>query len=227
MARPSRILTLVAISTGLSLLFTRLAHGHALGKPVAGGILIGNAGAYDRLTRILLGSLFRSIASDVAASASEGARVLDVGCGPGHLSARLAHDHGLEVTGLDLDPAMIERARANAERAAPSDGRVPTFVEGDVAALRLEDASFDLVVSTFSFHHWSDPAAGIGEIARVLRPAGRALIWDLRPGSRLLHDHLPDAVPILHAGPLRVVAVRPWPWPWRLSLLQRMELARD
>jgi SAM-dependent methyltransferase len=43
--------------------------------------------------------------------------VLEVGCGPGHLSIRLARQPGLDVTGLDLDPAMIERARANADRA--------------------------------------------------------------------------------------------------------------
>ena len=227
MARLSRILALVAISTGVSLLVTRLAHGHPLSRPVPGGILIGNAGAYDRLTHILLGSLIRSIAADIAASAAPGARVLDVGCGPGHLSARLAQYHGLEVTGLDLDPAMIERARANVARPTTPPGRQPMFAEGDVAALPFEDAAFDLVVSTFSFHHWSDPAVGIGEIARVLRPGGRAFIWDLRPGSRLLHDHLPDALPILHAGPLRVAAVKPWRWPWRVSLVQRVELARD
>jgi ubiquinone/menaquinone biosynthesis C-methylase UbiE len=136
----------------VSLLIIRLVHGHALGRPVAGGILIANAGAYDRLTHLLLGSLIRSIGADIAASATPGARVLDVGCGPGHLSARLAHDHGLEVTGLDLDPAMIERASAHAARAVASPGRQPSFVEGDVAALPFEDASFDLVVSTFSFH---------------------------------------------------------------------------
>jgi ubiquinone/menaquinone biosynthesis C-methylase UbiE len=136
----------------VSLLIIRLVHGHALGRPVAGGILIANAGAYDRLTPLLLGSLIRSIGADIAASATPGARVLDVGCGPGHLSARLAHDHGLEVTGLDLDPAMIERASAHAARAVASPGRQPSFVEGDVAALPFEDASFDLVVSTFSFH---------------------------------------------------------------------------
>ena len=227
MARLLRILALVAVSTGLSLLVSRFAHGHAFGRPVAGGILITNAGAYDRLTHILLGWLIRSIAADIAASATPGARVLDVGCGPGHLAARLAHDHGLDVTGLDLDPAMIERARANVARPTAPRGRQPTFAEGDVAALPFEDASFDLVVSTFSFHHWSDPAVGIAEMARVLRPGGRALIWDLRPGSRLVHEHLPDAISIFHAGPLRVVAVRPWRWPWRVSLLQRMELVRD
>ena len=51
-----------------------------------------------------------------AVAAPDGARVLEVGCGPGHLSIRLARHHGLDVTGLDLDPAMVERARVNAGR---------------------------------------------------------------------------------------------------------------
>jgi ubiquinone/menaquinone biosynthesis C-methylase UbiE len=55
---------------------------------------------------------------------------------------------------------------------------------GDVAALAFPDRSFDLVVSTLSMHHWADPAAGLAEIGRALRPGARALIWDFRPGVR-------------------------------------------
>jgi SAM-dependent methyltransferase len=221
------MLALVAVSTGVALLLSRHARGHALGRHEPGGILIGNAGAYDRLTRILLGPLFRAIATDVAAVAPPGARVLEVGCGPGHLSTRLAHDQGLVVTGLDLDPVMVERAWGNAARTATTDGRGPTFVTGDVAGLPFEDASFDFVVSTFSVHHWSDPQTGLGEIARVLRPGGRALVWDLGPGWQLFHAHLPDPAESLRAGGLRMVSAGPWRWPWRFSVSRRLELARD
>lgn len=107
--------------------------GTALGRRVPGGILIGDAGAYDRLSGFLLGSLYGSIAADVASVVPAGGRVLEVGCGPGHLSIRLADQHGFDVTGLDLDPVMIERARAKVAHGSPGDERRPAFVVGDAA----------------------------------------------------------------------------------------------
>jgi hypothetical protein len=84
------------------------------GRRVAGGVLVGDPVLYDALShRLLLGSLFTGIPADVAAVAPEGARVLEVGCGPGRLSILLAGEYDLDVTGLDLDPVMIERAGAN------------------------------------------------------------------------------------------------------------------
>jgi SAM-dependent methyltransferase len=162
--------------------------------------------------------------------APDGARVLEVGCGPGHLSTRLAH-HGFDVTGLDLDPAMIARAQANADRPRNGDQRRPSFLVGNVASLAFPDGSFDLVVSTLSMHHWADPTAGLAEIGRVLRPDGRALIWDFRPGVRPhlfgpRHVHMPDPVHHTRSSPLRVVNTTPWPWPRRFNLTQRIELVR-
>ena len=210
-----------------------LRHGRraAQGHQAPGGILIGDADVYDALSRLLLGQLHRRIAADVAAVAPDGAQVLEVGCGPGHLSVQLAGQHRLEVTGLDLDPAMIARAAANTDRAANRGGRRPSFLVGDVAALAFPDRSFDLVVSTLSMHHWADPAAGLAEIGRVLRPGARALIWDFRPGVRPhpfgpRHAHIPDPVDHTRGSRLRVVKATPWSWPWRFQLTQRMELAR-
>jgi SAM-dependent methyltransferase len=209
-----------------------LRHGRhaARGHQAPGGVLIGDAVLYDTLSRFLLGPFIARIAADVAAVAPDGARVLEVGCGPGRLSIRLARQHGLEVTGLDLDPAMIARARANTDRAANRGGRRPSFLVGDVAALAFPDRSFDLVVSTLSMHHWADPAAALAEIGRVLRPGGRALIWDFRPGVRPhlfgpRHGHIPDPVDHTRGARLRVVKATPWSWPWRFQLTQRIELA--
>ena len=54
-----------------------------------------------------------------------------------------------------------------------------TFFSGMAEALPLQDASVDLALSTISFHHWQDQAAGIREIARVLRPGGHFLLVDM------------------------------------------------
>jgi ubiquinone/menaquinone biosynthesis C-methylase UbiE len=133
------------------------------------------------------------------------------------------------VTGLDLDSAMIGRARANADRPGGGHQPRPSFLVGDVAALAFPDRSFDLVISTLSMHHWADPTAGLAEIGRVLRPGGRALVWDFRPGVRPhpfapRHAHVPDPAEQIRGSSLRAVDVTPWPWPWRLNLSQRIEL---
>ncbi|HZA26131.1 MAG TPA: class I SAM-dependent methyltransferase [Actinomycetota bacterium] len=203
----------------------RRSHG---GHAVPGGTIIGDAVAYDAVShRFLLGSFFRRIAEDVAAVAPEGGRVLEVGCGPGHLSILLARRHGLDVTGLDLDEAMIERARTNAYRPGHGGFRRPTFLVGDVASLGFPDGSFDLVLSTLSMHHWADPAAGLAEIGRVLRPNGRALIWDLRPGIVPFHRAVSDPLQHVHGSQLRMGSATPWRWPWRLKLTQRIEMVRS
>jgi SAM-dependent methyltransferase len=224
-ARP-RTLVIIGATAAAGTLVVRHAHG-AMGQRVHGGILIRDAALYDAIShRLLLGSLFERIAADVAAVAPDGARVLEVGCGPGRLSILLARRHGLDVTGLDLDPAMVERARANAARSAEQHGRKPSFLVGDVASLAFPDRSFDLVVSTLSMHHWADPMAGLAEIGRVLRPGGLALVWDFRAGRVPLHGHLPDPVEHAHGSPLRVVTATPWRWPWWFRLMQRIELGR-
>jgi SAM-dependent methyltransferase len=227
----SRKFVLLAGAAAAAVAVVRHGRSAARGHEVPGGILIGDAAVYDACSRLLLGSLFDGVAADVAAVAPDGARVLEVGCGPGRLSIRLARQPGLDVTGLDLDPAMVERARANADRLGNGDGRRPSFLVGDAASLAFPDASFDLVVSTFSMHHWADATAGLAEIARVLRPGARALIWDFRPGVRPhpfgpRHAHMPDPVEHARSSPLRVVNATPWPWPWRLKLTQRIELVR-
>jgi SAM-dependent methyltransferase len=123
------------------------------------------------------------------------------------------------VAGIDLDPAMIDRARL---RLGPSaDVRV-----ADVAALPFDDSSFDAVVSTLSMHHWADTAAGLAEVARVLRPDGVALVYDLGGAFVPLHggghhpvDHVRDSV-------LVVVDDRPWRWPGPVALTHRIEARR-
>ena len=193
------------------------------GLETPGGIIMGDAASYDSLSGVLLGSFYDSVAADVAVAAPQSGQVLDVGCGPGHLANRLARDHGLEVSGLDLDPMMVERARANAVQTVVAERR-PTFVVGGVAALPFPDGSFDLVVSTLSMHHWAEATRGLAEIGRVLRPGGRAVIWDIRHGVVPLHRHQPNPLDKVAGSSLRLASATPWRWPWRLSFTQRIEL---
>ena len=97
-----------------------------------------------------------------------GQRVLDLACGTGAV-AELVARRGVEVVGIDLAPALIDQARARAaERELEIDYRV-----GDVEALELEDASFDLVASTCGVMFAPDHEAVARELARVTKPEGR------------------------------------------------------
>jgi SAM-dependent methyltransferase len=136
-----------------------------------------NATLYDAVTAPLLRRFFRRVAGELAELAPQG-RVLEVGAGPGRLAATLATlAPGVRVTGVDIAPDMVERASKLAARSGVAD-RV-AFGVGDVAALPFGEASFDVVVSTLSAHHWPDRAGGLAELYRVLRPGGVAWIYDL------------------------------------------------
>jgi ubiquinone/menaquinone biosynthesis C-methylase UbiE len=139
--------------------------------------------SYDLAARLLFDDRYRAIAAAIAAEVPEGSRLLDVGCGPGEVLARLATiAPRIETTGLDVDASMIELAERKADRAAARGAATrPTFVIADAATMPFADASFDVVVSSFAVHHWPDREAGLGEIMRVLRPGGRAIIWDIAP----------------------------------------------
>jgi ubiquinone/menaquinone biosynthesis C-methylase UbiE len=150
------------------------------------------AGLYNAVAPLILRPLYRRVADEVMAlpglvTTPEISAVLEIGSGPGELALEIARRlPGGEVVGVDLAEAMIDRAseRSRAERL---DQRV-RFQLADAAALPLADGSFDVVVSTLSLHHWSDPAAVFAEIARVLHPGGLALIYDLRPFAYTRHE---------------------------------------
>jgi len=200
-----------------------IGHGRA-GHHVAGGTIMDDASFYDRTGRLLLGGFTRSIADDVARGLGPGARILDVGCGPGHLALELS-DRGFDVTGVDLDPGMIHQAVARAATRDQDTPR-PTFLVANAAALPLGDASFDLVVSTLSTHHWDDVPAGLRELARVVRPEGRILIWELAGRTIPLHGRMPDPAIRLGGAGLPLVSQTAWQWPWRIHLTDRLELRR-
>lgn len=101
--------------------------------------------------------------------------VLDVACGPGLLACAFGKV-ARQVTGIDLTPAMIERAQALAVEQDLTNVR---FQVGDVLPLPFPTASFSIVVSRFAFHHFQDPGAVLAEMRRVCRPGGRVAVADL------------------------------------------------
>lgn len=103
-----------------------------------------------------------------------GKRVLDVGCGDGELSVRLAQ-LGAEVTGVDTDLDMLASARRRAVQA----GQAIELIEGDVRQLPLSNQTFDIVVAVTVLCFVSDPERVISEITRVLKADGRLIIGEL------------------------------------------------
>ena len=104
---------------------------------------------------------------------------VDLGCGPGYLAVEMARRAPeLHVTGVDLSDEMLAAAEEYA-RQHDADRSV-SFRKGDVQQIPFADGSVDLVVSTLSLHHWSDPVVVLDEVDRVLRPGGSFLIFDLR-----------------------------------------------
>jgi len=101
------------------------------------------------------------------AGVTAGAKVLDVACGTGVVALTAAR-RGATVTGVDLTPELIERARENSAIMKID----ATWYEGDAEALPLPDATFDVVVSQFGHMFAPRPDVAIKEMLRVLKPGG-------------------------------------------------------
>lgn len=110
-----------------------------------------------------------------------GERILDLGCGDGQLTERLA-ESGAIVSGVDADPRMVEAAKARG-------------VEAQCAvaeSLPMADASFDAVFSNAALHWVRDQDAMMAEVRRVLKPGGRFLCLEFSrveaPGLDVLYE---------------------------------------
>lgn len=105
--------------------------------------------------------------------------VLDVGCGTGLLTARIASfNSGARVVGCDFSLGMLRHA---AGRHTPV-----SWVQGNALRLPFQDHGFDTVVSTEAFHWFPDQRIALGEMFRVLEPGGRLLIAGINPPFELL-----------------------------------------
>ena len=124
-----------------------------------------------------------------------GERALDVACGPGIVTAALERA-GLLAAGIDLTREMIREA-------VPRGGR---YVQGNVERLPFAVSTFDLAVCRNACHHFPSPQAVMQEMARVLRPGGRAIVEDMRapedPQARERHETIERLRDVSHVRTL-------------------------
>jgi SAM-dependent methyltransferase len=139
---------------------------------------------------LLMGRWSRRLALPVLdfTGTGDGERVLDVGCGTGHLAAAIVRRSApREVIAIDLAPAYIEHARRH-----NADARI-AYELGDACALRFPDGQFDRVLSLLVLHFVPQAATAIAEMKRVAKPGATvaAAVWDGRGGfvaNRMFFD---------------------------------------
>jgi ubiquinone/menaquinone biosynthesis C-methylase UbiE len=130
-----------------------------------------------------------------------GMRVLDLACGHGRIANRLAA-RGCRVTGLDVTPLFLERAR----RDAADDGLAVDYVEGDMRRLPWTGHRFDRVINWFTAFGYFDDHGNrqvLGEMARVLQPGGRVVL-DLMNRDWLAREFQPERVAAERDGDLLI-----------------------
>ena len=129
---------------------------------------------YEAVVASGIDALYDRFVEEVTPRVAEGSDVLDVGCGMGQVTSRLALEMpDCRVVGVDLSEDMVRRARAH----APARDNL-SFQQGDAMALPFEDERFDVATSVASIKHWPDRLRGVKELLRVLRPGGLVCILE-------------------------------------------------
>ncbi|WP_028032696.1 class I SAM-dependent methyltransferase [Chelativorans sp. J32] len=121
------------------------------------------------------------------------ARVLDLGCGGGHVTFNIA-PLVREVVAYDLSPQMLDVVARTARERGLSN---VSTAQGVAESLPFETGSFDAVLTRFSAHHWRDLDAGLREAARVLKPGGRIIVVDTVSSGIPLIDTFFQAIELL------------------------------
>lgn len=151
------------------------------------------------------GTEFALLQAEVAGRGE--ARVLDLGCGAGHVSFNVAPAVG-EVVAYDLSQQMLDVVEAAA--ADKGLGNIRT-VCGPAERLPFADAGFDFVFSRYSAHHWSDLGLALREVRRVLKPGGVAAFIDvMSPGGPLLDTYLQTVEVLRDTSHVRDYSAAEW-----------------
>ncbi len=119
-----------------------------------------------------------------------GQRVLDVAAGPGATAQLLAREYGAQVHGVDLNPALVARARAAVEHAGLAD--TAHFHVGDAERIPMSGGQFDAIVCECALCTFPHPDAAAAEFARLLNRGGRVGIADVTVGPGRLPAQLTD-----------------------------------
>jgi len=136
-----------------------------------------------------------------------GARALDLGCGGGHVAFLLAGQVG-EVAAVDLSATMTATVSAEAKRRGLANLDVR---QAPVEALPWGDATFDIVASRYSAHHWREVPLGLAEARRVLKPGGLAVFMDVfAPADPLLDTWLQGLELLRDPSHLRDYSLAEW-----------------
>ena len=120
-------------------------------------------------------------------------RALDVGCGAGHLAFALA-PHVEHIVALDPSPGMLSTVASGAAERGSSRIEVR---QGSAESLPFAAASFDLVCTRYSAHHWTRLEAAVRDMCRVLAPGGHALVIDTLGAEDALTDTYLQAIELL------------------------------
>ncbi len=136
-----------------------------------------------------------------------GARVLDLGCGGGHVSYRAAPHVG-HVVACDVTARMLEVVAATAAERGLANISVQ---QAAAEQLPFPDASFDVVLSRFTTHHWQNMEAGLRQARRVLKAGGRGVFIDTTaPADRVLDSHLQAIELLRDTSHVRNYSVAEW-----------------
>lgn len=166
---------------------------------------------YDLINDLQSFGLHRSWKRRVVelAQARPGSRALDLCCGTGDITAALAW-RGVETTGLDFSPQMLEVAKMRSQKSEARSqnknpqaaSRKPQFIEGDAQRTPFPENSFDIVTVGYGLRNLTSWERGLEEMRRVARPGARIIVLDFgKPANALWRTvyftHLKLSVPLI------------------------------